>query len=135
MTDGRLTDEQIAWVIHEAHRALQMTDPLHPNNRMPAPPWVTMNPQQKETVKRLPRLLRQIKVKMGTAGWALIHDRVLAEEAHAHWVQWMGEHGWAWGEEKDPARRTHPDLTDWARLSPYEQSKTLQAVAIAKVHL
>ena len=129
------SDEQIAWIVHEAHRAFQMCDPLHPNHVMPAPPWVTMSPWQKETVLTLVRFLRQEKAELDTAEWALLPERVLAEKAHHLWVTRMTLAGWVRGEEKDPQKKTHPNLVGWAELPEYEQAKTVQAVAIVKVHL
>jgi len=131
----KLTDEQVAWVIHEAHRALQMTDPLHPNNVMPAPPWVTMTRRQKAIVTGLPRLVRREKRETDPAEWLLLPDSILAEKAHSLWTEEMIRDGWAWGKEKDPIRKTHPDLVSWPQLPEYEKSKSLQAVAIARVHI
>jgi hypothetical protein len=128
----KLTEEQIAWIIHEAHRAFQMTTPLYPNHVMPAPPWVTMTKWQKETVIGLVRI-----VKRETADTvpSKVPDHILAEIAHQEWVARMCGKGWTWGEGKDPLNKTHPCLVEWSRLPVHDQAKTLQAVAIAKVHI
>jgi RyR domain len=134
-TEVDFTDEQIAWIIHEAHRAFQMTDPLHPNHVMPAPPWQTMSRKQKDIVMGVPRLLRQEKRELDPAEWIMLPDQVLARKIHEQWVRRMIANGWAWGKEKDPLKKTHPDLVSWAELPEYEQRKSEQAVAIARVHI
>jgi RyR domain len=126
----KLSDEQIAWIIHEAHRAFQMTTPLYPEHVMPAPPWVTMTQWQQETVIGLVRIVRRERVRRPQ-----FPDHILAAVAHEEWVKRMRGKGWTYGEDKDPQQKTHPCIVEWVDLPDYDQAKTLQAVAIAKVHI
>lgn len=138
------SDEQIAYIVHEAHRAYQAAvDPLRTTHVMPAPPWVTMTKWQKETVIGLVKLVRGdlqqgldvLYDPPGVYGPASLTDEILAARAHALWVQRMEGKGWTWGGDKDPQKKTHPNLVSWDLLPEEERAKTLQAVAIARVHI
>ena len=126
----QLTDEQIASIIHEAHRAYQAALPLHPQHVMPAPPWQVLTQWQRETVLTQ---VRGVRVDLDTLGWRAT-DEKLAMLSHGRWVERLTAKHWTLG-EKDPVAKTHPCLVSWSKVSPADQAKTLQAVAIAKVHL
>jgi RyR domain len=126
-----LADAQIAEIMHEAHRAYQRTLPLYKTHMMPAPPWETMTRWQKQTVIGQ---VEGIRDDIEVLGWRAT-DRELAIRSHSRWVLRMSGKGWTHGKEKDPAVKTHPCLVKWEELPETDQVKTLQAVAIAKVHL
>ena len=45
------------------------------------------------------------------------------EELHGAWVQAYHDMGWVYGAERDPKRKTHPDLVPYDQLGQLEQDK------------
>ncbi len=53
-------------------------------------------------------------------------DAILAQLEHIRWSRYHDLHNWTWGPgKKDLARRTHPDLTPYSRLSRADIYKML----------
>lgn len=52
----------------------------------------------------------------------------LAENAHDTWAKQRISEGWRYGEKRDDAARTHPDLVPYSQLTDSEQEYDRQAV-------
>ncbi|UCE61432.1 MAG: hypothetical protein JSU63_06720 [Phycisphaerales bacterium] len=59
----------------------------------------------------------------------------LAESAHDHWARLRIAEGWTWGEQRDDAAKTHPNLVPYCELSESEKeydriaaTETLRAI-------
>ena len=57
------------------------------------------------------------------------------EELHGSWMQAYFANGWIYGETRDPAARTHPDLVPYAQLGQLEQDKDSVFVALCDIAL
>jgi hypothetical protein len=96
----RFDEEFVADITHAATLAFQgrVGDPC------PGQPWFAETDEQRQSVIDGVR-----KARMGTT----------AEKSHENWVRFKLEHGWTLG-EKDPQRKTHPNLVPYAEL-PYDE--------------
>lgn len=103
----QLSADQIARVVYEANRALQIefADPAIP----PAPPWEEASEEMRNSaVQGVEAIL------IGQVG--------SPEEAHLNWLQYKKAHGWTLGPVKDEGKKEHPllvpfrDLPEDARL-------------------
>lgn len=45
----------------------------------------------------------------------------LAENTHDNWAKLRIKEGWKWGEQRDDAKKTHPDLVPYSKLSESEK--------------
>ena len=45
----------------------------------------------------------------------------LAENAHDNWAELRIKEGWAWGDKRDDANKTHPDLVPYGNLLESER--------------
>ena len=52
----------------------------------------------------------------------------LAKREHDRWMRERKASGWRYGEERDPGRKLHPDLVEWAALSAEEQKKDRETI-------
>jgi hypothetical protein len=95
------SDEQVARVCHEANKALQY---IH-GDPCPSQPW---NCEPYELRKSVIEGVRNVR------------RGCTARQNHEAWCEFKREHGWTWGPEKDPERRTHPCLVPYDEL-PQEQ--------------
>ncbi|MBI4259000.1 MAG: hypothetical protein HY658_00380, partial [Actinobacteria bacterium] len=112
--------DTLAREIHERHRTATSAAPLRP--------W----PDLQDVFKESSRLQADhIYEKLREAGYTVTDstDRPvelfdfdfreverLAEMEHGRWNVERLMDGWRWGEKRDEARRTHPDLVPWAEL-------------------
>ena len=55
----------------------------------------------------------------------------LAYLEHRRWMEERLRNGWTWGEKRDDARRTHPDLVPYDELG--EASKALDRLAASSL--
>lgn len=53
-------------------------------------------------------------------------------ERHDSWMAMHHESGWVYGEQFDPAKKTHPNLLPWNELPPSTRSKARIFDIIAK---
>jgi hypothetical protein len=113
--DMDVTAEDIARVVHAAHRELQIVQ----GDPVPSPPWDDAPDYQ---------------VSQTVAGvQAVIADRELtAERSHELWAARMREDGWAYGEEKDQARKTHPALVPFGELPEGMQLQDRLFIAVIR---
>ena len=52
----------------------------------------------------------------------------LAKMEHDRWMRERAESGWKYGEQRDNARKLHPDLIDWAHLSDEAKAEDRNAI-------
>lgn len=95
--------EEIAQVVHEANRALQIVngDPVSPS-------WDDLDPETRESA------IDGVKVVQGGA---------TARQSHENWVRFKVQHGWTYGEAKSDAEKTHPCLVDYDDLPADQRVK------------
>lgn len=55
------------------------------------------------------------------------------EELHGSWVQAYIDMGWKYGPERDPEKKTHPDMIPYAGLEQLEQDKDAVFVALCEI--
>jgi hypothetical protein len=102
---------RIARIAHEANRAVQAAD----GDDMPSLPWMwEQRPLRASTIAGVQRVL---------AGMTL-------EQNHEMWCEFKRGQGWTWGPEKDPVKKTHPDLVPWAVLNRHARSKARLFAAV-----
>ena len=53
-------------------------------------------------------------------------------EHHQAWVEDKLAHGWRYGSDKDPERKTHPCLVSFDQLPRYQQDKNRLFIAIVR---
>lgn len=96
--------DTIARVAHDANRALQLAtaDPA------PSPPWEEAPAWQRNSARD---------------GVAKALDGATPEQLHNSWCEFKLADGWAHGEVKDPARRTHPCLVPYEQLPEEQRAK------------
>lgn len=113
--DMDVTAEDIARVVHAAHRELQIVQ----GDPVPSPPWDEAPDYQ---------------VRQAVGGvQAVLRDRALtAEQSHELWVTRMRRDGWVHGETKDLTRKTHPALRPFAELSEGLQLQDRLFIAVIR---
>lgn len=111
-----MTPIQIARVVHEANRALQIeqADPTIPVS----PPWDELDDETWDSA---------------IDGVVSVIDGASPEESHANWVRFKREHGWKFGPVKDEAKKEHPLLVDYYDLPHRQKIKDHLFVSIVKV--
>jgi hypothetical protein len=55
------------------------------------------------------------------------------EELHDDWVRAYEAMGWTYGVERDPERRTHPDMVPFEQLEARERDKDAVFVALCEI--
>lgn len=92
--------EEIARVCHTANRALQdsLIEPVSPR-------WFRLDEETKESARD---------------GVRRALEGLTPEEMHGNWSRFKREHGWVYGDVKDPDEKTHPCLVPYDEL-PDEQ--------------
>lgn len=110
-----VTAEDIASVIHDANRRLQIMQ----GDPVPSAPWDEADPYQ---------------VSQAVAGVAeaMRDPDLTAERSHELWAERMRAEGWTYGEVKDPDRKTHPALVPFAELPSGQQAKDRLFIAIVR---
>jgi hypothetical protein len=61
------------------------------------------------------------------------HRSLSPEELHGSWMQAYLVMGWTYGETRDPAKKTHPDLVPYAALGQLERDKDAVFVALCEI--
>jgi hypothetical protein len=98
-TPARVLAEDIASVIHDANRRLQIVE----GDPRPSPLW-----------DEAPA--RQVQGAIESVELALANPERTPEQNHDGWMQRLLEDGWTQGPVKDEAARTHPLLVPWDEL-------------------
>lgn len=108
---------QIARVVHEANRALQVEqgDPSIPVS----PPWDETDP---ETRRSAVEGVQQI----------LNNPDTTPEQSHEGWTRFKIENGWTLGPVKDEATKQHPLLIPYAELPESQRVKDALFGAIVR---
>ncbi|GAA2360322.1 RyR domain-containing protein [Nonomuraea africana] len=102
-------------------------------------PWEELEEDKKESNRLLAedigRKLKEVGCALGPRvdpdlGFAFTGEEIeiLAEMEHVRWVRMMLARGWTNGPLRDDARRTHPDIGDWATLSATAKEKDRDTV-------
>lgn len=107
------TDMEIAQVAHAAVRALQSVQ----GDPAPTPPWHCESPARHESLASSVRMYR---------------DGKSPAEVHRKWVAELTADGWAKGEKKDWACKTHPNLEEFTALPRHQRDKSLLIHAIVR---
>jgi hypothetical protein len=107
------SDEDLAQVVHEANRALQVIQ----GDNAPSQPWYCEDPEIKRNV---------------ILGVRNARNGMTPAEHHQAWVDDKLAHGWRYGAEKDAERKTHPCLVAFGQLPRYQQDKNRLFIAIVR---
>jgi hypothetical protein len=110
-----LTPEQIARVVHEANRAIQIeqADPTIPVSAS----WDDTDPEtQRSAVDGV------LSVQRGST----------PEESHENWTRFKVSHGWTLGPVKDETSKQHPLLVSYDELPESQKVKDALFVSIVR---
>ena len=112
---GDPTAEDIARVVHAANRELQIVQ----GDPVPSPPWdEAPDYQVREAIAGVQEVMR--------------NPDLTAEQSHELWTARMRAGGWAYGEVKDPERKTHPALLPFTGLPAGQQLKDRLFIAVVR---
>ena len=108
-------DVQIARVVHEANRALQVeqADPTIPVS----PAWDDLDPETR------------LSAEQGVHG---VISGNSPQESHADWCLFKFKNGWIYGLVKDAEVKTHPCLVPYTALPANQRVKDELFVAIVR---
>jgi DNA-binding transcriptional MerR regulator len=111
----QLDATDIAQVIHAANRELQIIygDPA------PSPDWYDAPGYQRQE-------------STASVVEALSDPARTPEQNHQGWVDRLTADGWMYGDVKDAAAKTHPDLVPFGELPEHEQLKDRLFIAIVR---
>lgn len=112
MRGGKILVEEIAAVIHDANRRLQ----LILGDANPSQPWDNASDSQKVSACE--------GVEKALAG-------ATPRELHDSWCALKIADGWHWGDTKDEAAKTHPCLVDYSELPQEQRAKDFLFSTIA----
>lgn len=115
-----LTTTEIAWVAHEANRALQTIQRHQGNDTIEvSPPWSLAPSSQRNSA----------------VDGVLYHQEnpdVTPEQSHENWCNFKARDGWTYGEVKDEEAKTHPCLVPFDELPADQQAKDKLFAAIVE---
>lgn len=111
-----MTPEQIAHVVHEANRAVQIEQ---------ADPTIAVSPlwEHLDAETRASAVDGVLGVLAGNS----------PEESHRNWVRFKRERGWTLGPVKDVADKRHPLLVPYADLPEEQRLKDALFCAVVRV--
>lgn len=109
------TTEQVAEVVHNALRALQIVN----GEDHPTLPWAQAEDADREATR---------------TAVAMVRDGATADDLHRSWTLAKLARGWTPGAVKDPVARTHPCLGRARADLPYsDQVKDLVVITLTRV--
>jgi hypothetical protein len=108
------TDEEIACVVHEANRGLQMVQ----GDPAPSQPWPVESPEIRQSAVD--------GVRQARAGRT-------PRQLHQDWCGQKEAAGWQYGPVKDPVAKTHPCLVAYADLPDHQKLKDELFLAVVAV--
>jgi len=110
-----MTPQQIARVVHEANRAVQIeqADPTIPVSA----PWDETDPETQQSAVE------------GVIG---VQNGNTPEESHEGWMKFKIDNGWTLGPVKDEAKKEHPLLVPYAELPSSQRVKDSLFVNIVR---
>lgn len=103
--EHKLSDEQIAAICHEANRQVQRMLGEQVNF-----PWENTGPELRNSI-----ISGVAKIRSG--------EVTTPAESHRAWIDYKFKEGWVYGEVKDFARKTHPQMTGYEFLPPEQKLK------------
>lgn len=106
---------QIARVVHEANRALQV-EQADPTIAV-SPPWDETDPETRASAVE------------GVVG---VLEGNTPEESHASWSAFKERNGWVYGSVKDGEAKTHPCLVPYAELPDSQRVKDELFVSVVR---
>jgi DNA-binding transcriptional MerR regulator len=112
---ARVLAEDIASVIHDANRRLQIIE----GDPRPSPLW-----------DEAPE--RQVEGAIASVELALAEPERTPEQNHQGWADRLIADGWRWGQMKDERAKTHPLLVPWDELSLEARRKDRMFIAIVR---
>lgn len=108
--------ERRAWFVYEAGRLQAIAvGALVPE------PWSDREPTFRD------QFLEVIEMMCGS------NRQSSPEELHDDWVKAYAAMGWVYGPQRDPERKTHPDLLPFNQLEPRERDKDAVFVALCEI--
>lgn len=114
-TEPRRLAEDIASVIHDANRRLQIIQ----GDPRPSPLW-----------DEAPEY--QVRESTESVALALADPQRTPEQNHQGWVDRLTADGWTYGPVKDQTAKTHPDLLPFADLPLEQKQKDRMFIAIVR---
>ncbi|GAA2769424.1 RyR domain-containing protein [Nonomuraea dietziae] len=131
--------ETLATTAHHHYLAGQASRGGSPSLNSSLVPWEELEEDKKESNRLLAedigRKLREVGCALGPRvdpelGYAFTKEEieVLAEMEHVRWMRMMLARGWRHGPLRDAAKRTHPDIEDWAALSISAKEKDRETI-------
>jgi hypothetical protein len=111
--DLKYTEDDIAFVVHEANRAMQS---LHGDD-VPSLPWFWEGRTLRHTVM---------------AGVRRVIAGTTPEQNHEKWCTDKRAQGWSYGPEKDIEKKLHPCLVPFGKLPQEERAKVRLFYAIVR---
>lgn len=113
--NGDTTAEDIASVVHDANRRLQIIQ----GDTEPSPPWDEAPEYQ---------------ARQAVDGVQAVLDTpdLTPEAHHQAWVDRMAADGWTYGDVKDPEAKTHPCMVPFADLPAGQQQKDRLFIAVVR---
>jgi RyR domain len=113
--NGDTTAEDIASIIHDANRRLQIIT----GDPEPSPPWdEAPEYQARQAIDGVLEVLRD--------------PALTPEGSHEKWNERMRADGWTYGDVKDPEAKTHPCLLPFTELPREQQQKDRLFIAIVR---
>jgi class 3 adenylate cyclase/tetratricopeptide (TPR) repeat protein len=131
----RLDIEELARAIHERYCEEARTRKETPETNSMLWPWEQLSENVRDANREQ---AADAANKLRALGYELTHrgsikpaemvldpDRVekLAKDEHLRWITERQRNGWTYAEVRDNARKHHPLLVDWERLSELEKNK------------
>lgn len=111
----RMTPEDIAYVLYEANRAVQVIQ----GDPRPSPSW-----------EDAPEY--QVRETVASVNEALADPGRTPEQNHEGWCERLRADGWVHGEVKDAERKTHPTLVPFGDLPVEQQLKDRLFIAVVR---
>ena len=112
---GNVTAEDIASVIHDANRRLQIIQ----GDQRPSALW-------DEAADYM------VRESTESVALALADPERTPEQNHQGWMDRMAADGWTYGPDKDETARTHPLLVPWDELPEEARQKDRMFIAIVR---
>lgn len=106
--------DKIARTVHEALRAWSAA-----NGQTPYPAWSKAQKWMKQST-------------LESVEFVLANPDAPPSAQHDQWAAQKKRDGWAYGPEKDPAKKTHPMLVAYADLPEFERRKDALLNAVVR---
>lgn len=108
MTDTKLDNDQLVAIARTVHEAVRAWNAAH--DKTPLAPW----PQAPDWMK---------SSTMESVLWVLENPDASVSDQHDQWVEQRRRDGWTYGNTRDEALKTHPQIIPFEELSDFERKK------------